>query len=390
MSQRPVSLSPDLKRLRDEGYAVQVRSNHVLVGGVPYVNHRREIARGTLVSELTLAGEMAAAPSTHVMLFIGDHPCNKDGTEIAQIKHGSARQDLGNGLVVNHSFSNKPPGGYADYYHKFTRYIEIISHPARSIDPSVRANDFSPVAVVENESVFNYCDTASSRAGITALADKLAAGNVAIVGLGGTGSYALDLVAKTPVPEIHLFDRDRLLNHNAFRSPGAPSLVQLGEKPFKVNYFAEVYSRMHRGIVPHPYHIDGSNVDELRGMGFVFLCLDRGSDKKQIVEPLIKWGVPFVDVGMGVELVDGQLGGILRVTTVTPGKNDHLPVRISFAEGGDDDYSSNIQIADLNALNASLAVIRWKKHAGFYRDLDREHHSTYTTDCHMLHGEDRV
>ncbi len=390
MSQRPVSLSPDLKRLRDEGYAVQVRSNHVLVGNVPYANHRCEVARGTLVCELTLAGEVTAAPGTHIMLFAGDHPCNKDGTEIAQIKHGSERQDLGDGLVVKHSFSNKPPGGYPDYYQKFVRYIEIISHPARALDPEARANDFSPVAELADESVFNYCDTATSRAGISAATNRLAAGPVAIVGLGGTGSYALDLVAKTPVPAIHLFDRDRLFNHNAFRSPGAPTLAQLGEKPFKVDYFAGIYSRMHRGIVPHQYFVDGSNVSELREMGFVFLCLDRGADKKQIVEPLVAWGVPFVDVGMGVELVDGQLGGILRVTMVTPAKNDHVPVRISFAEGGEDDYSSNIQIADLNALNAALAVGRWKKYAGFYRDLDREHHSTYTTDCHMLNGEDRV
>jgi Domain of unknown function (DUF6791) len=390
MSHRPVSLSPDLKRLRDEGYAVHVRSNHLLVSGIPYVNSRKVIVRGTLVSELTLAGEVAAVPSTHVMMFIGDHPCNKDGTEIAQIKHGSSNQDLGNGLVVNHSFSNKPSGGYKDYHHKFTRYIEIISNPARSLDPLVKADDFLPVATVENESVFNYCDTASSRAGITAVADKLAVGNVAIVGVGGTGSYVLDFVAKTPVPEIHLFDHDWLLNHNAFRSPGAPSLAQLNEKPRKVDYFADIYSRMRRGVVPHPYHIDGSNVDELRAMAFVFLCLDRGYDKRQIVEPLTKWGVPFIDVGMGIELVDGKLGGILRVTTVTPEKHDHVAARISFAEGGDDNYSSNIQIADLNALNATLAVGRWKKQCGFYRDFEKEHHSTYTTDCDMLHGEDKV
>ena len=95
------------------------------------------------------------------------------------------------------------------------------------------------------------------------------------------------------------------------------------------------------------------------------------SDKRQIVERLTEWGVPFIDVGMGIELVDGKLGGILRVTTVTPGKHAMCRTGISFAEGGDDDYSSNIQIADLNALNAALAVIRWKKHSGFYRDSRR-------------------
>lgn len=37
-----------------------------------------------------------------------------------------------------------------------------------------------------------------------------------------------------------------------------------------------------------------------------------------------------------------------------------------------DDYDYNIQIADLNALNAALTVIKWKKLWGFYLDLDRK------------------
>jgi hypothetical protein len=109
------------------------------------------------------------------------------------------------------------------------------------------------------------------------------------------------------------------------------------------------------------------------------------------VERLLQWGTPFVDVGMGVELHDSALGGVLRVTAATVARHDHVLARISFADdAGDDDYSSNIQIADLNALNAVLAVIRWKKLFGFYRDLDREHHSSYTIDGNMLLNEDKA
>ena len=64
--------------------------------------------------------------------------------------------------------------------------------------------------------------------------------------------------------------------------------------------------------------------------------------------------------------------------------------RISFAGGGQDVYASNIQVADLNALNACLAVIKWKKLRGFYRDLEQEHHSTYTTDGGMLLNGDQL
>lgn len=88
---------------------------------------------------------------------------------------------------------------------------------------------------------------------------------------------------------------------------------------------------------------------------------------------------------MGLNLGGDSLGGILRVTASTPVKRDHIQNRISFAGGGEDDlYASNIQVADLNALNAAMAVIKWKKIRGFYRDYEGEHHSTYTIDGNML------
>ena len=124
-------------------------------------------------------------------------------------------------------------------------------------------------------------------------------------------------------------------------------------------------------------------------MKFVFLCLDRGQIKRDIVAKLLDWQIPFIDVSMGIELVEEALGGMLTVTTVTPERSDHWQQRITFSDANpNDDYSRNIQIADLNALNASLAVIKWKKYLGFYRDLRREHHSSYTTDVDMLLNED--
>lgn len=59
--------------------------------------------------------------------------------------------------------------------------------------------------------------------------------------------------------------------------------------------------------------------------------------------------------------------------------------RVSFAGSKEENiYSSNIQVADLNAFNAVMAIIKWKKLKGFYRDLERENHTTYTTDGNML------
>ena len=393
MSQQLINRSPDLKRLRDEGYDVEVRSKYLLIKNVPYVNSSKEIKFGMLVSELTLAGDVTTTPSTHVAMFSGDHPCNKDGSEIVKIKHQSAQQQLDHDLVVQHSFSSKPTsGGYKDYYEKMTTYINIIFSPAHSIDSTVTATTFPVIESEEEESVFNYIDTASSRAGINVVTRRLELGKIGIVGLGGTGSYVLDLVAKTPVREIHLFDGDKFSQHNAFRSPGAPSVDELRKKPQKAVFFQEQYSRIRRHIVAHDCYVDASNVDQLRGMGFVFLCLDSGAARKLIVEKLEEFGIPFIDVGMGVYQGDGSLGGILRITSSTVEQREHVRAkdRIPFSEGDDNnDYSRNIQVADLNALNAALAVIKWKKLFRFYLDLENEHHSTYTIDGNILTNEDQ-
>lgn len=393
MSQQLINRSRDLKRLRDEGYDVQVRSNLLLIKHVPYVNANKEINFGILVSELSLAGDVTTKPRTHVVYFVGDFPCNKDGSEIVKIKHSSEQKSLDRDLIVHHSFSSKPTEGYEDYYEKMTTYVAIISSPAQSIDPSVTANTFPVIESEDDESVFNYIDTASSRAEINVVTSKLALGRVGIVGLGGTGSYVLDLVAKTPVREIGLFDGDKFAQHNAFRSPGAPSVEELQKEQQKVAYFKDRYSRMHRNIVANDGYIDASNVDQLQGMDFVFLCLDRGEAKRLIVEKLEELGIPFIDVGMGVQLFDDRLHGVLRITTSTVTKREQVTGKhkIPFSDGdGNNEYSRNIQIADLNALNAALAVIKWKKLFGFYRDFENEHFSAYTIDSNALINEDQL
>jgi hypothetical protein len=89
MSQRPISLSPDLSRLRDEGYEIEIVSGHLVLHSVPYVNSRKEVRRGALVSELTLAADVAQKPSTHVVMFAGEFPCDKHGRPLEKISAGT-------------------------------------------------------------------------------------------------------------------------------------------------------------------------------------------------------------------------------------------------------------------------------------------------------------
>jgi hypothetical protein len=393
MSRKPLSLSPDLKRLRDEGYDLDIRNGYLLVRDVPYVNSKREVKRGTLVMKLELAGDIADKPDNHVTYFDGDHPCHADGAEVSKIKHGSNQQTLAEGVVVRHSFSAKPQpeGNYTDYYHKVSTYVAMFQGPARQIDPSMTAKTQPAISTDEGDnSVFNYIDTASSRAEIVMITKKLEAKKVAIIGTGGTGAYVLDFVAKTPVGQIHLFDKDGFRQHNAFRAPGAPSLAELQAKPSKVAYLKGIYEKMHRGIVPHEAFLTKENVEELRGMDFAFICIDEGSDKKMIIAKLEEFGTAFVDVGMGIYEAEGTLGGTLRVTTSTPENREAARTRIGFSnDDGDNEYARNIQIAELNALNAALAVIKWKKLCGFYHDFDQEHSTTFTINGNFINNADK-
>ena len=388
-----ISHSEDLAKLRNEGYDIEIVSNFLIVKNIPYVSSIREIKFGTLVSELTVAGHTTTTPNTHVAYFEGDYPCHKDGTEISQMKHTSKNTTHCDGVLSNHSFSSKPSNGYKDFYEKMTTYANIISGPAQAINPDVTPKTFPVIEPSEEESVFNYLDTASSRAGISEVTQKLELEKIAIVGLGGTGSYVLDLIAKTPVKEIHLFDGDVFLNHNAFRAPGAPAVGTLQKKPKKVDYFKEQYSKMHRHIISHSCYIDSSTIHLLQDMKFVFLCLDGSSEKRLIVDELIKWNTPFVDVGMGIIDDDGPLTGLLRVTacTATYHKHIHEKNRIPFSsDDGNNDYSKNIQIADLNALNAAMAVVKWKKISGFYIDFKKEHFSVYAIGDNIIINEDNA
>ncbi|WP_245294199.1 hypothetical protein [Rhizobium etli] len=83
--------------------------------------------------------------------------------------------------------------------------------------------------------------------------------------------------------------------------------------------------------------------------------------------------MPFIDVGIGLELVD-RLVGSVRTTTNTASMRGHFSrSRIPFQRiEGNDLYARNIQVADLNALNACHAIIRWKKLCGFYA-IDANH-----------------
>ena len=376
MSQELISRRDDLRRLVDDGYEIQIRAGHVIVERVPYVTSQRAVNYGRLVCPLSVDGP----PPDHTMYFEGEYPCKADGAPIEALRNNSNRQELAEGLWVDHYFSAKPSeGNYRDYHHKLTHYAQVIARYAKRLDPGAVARSGALVLSDDPNDPFVFMETASSRAGITRMNERLAADKVGIVGLGGTGSYILDYVSKTRVAEIHLFDGEGFQQHNAFRAPGATAVEELEERPAKVKLYQQRYGRMRTGIVPHEAHVSRETVKELGELDFVFVAIDDNTTRQWLLPALDELGVPFVDVGMGVEKTDEQLLGVVRtsfretlMSTATP-RESSRPAAVG-------EYARNVQIVELNALNAALAVIRWKKHRGFYLDLGKEQRSAYTID----------
>lgn len=391
MFQQLLNLNPDLQKLRNEGYELQKKGGYLCIHHIPYLNSKGEIKYGSLVTQLDLDvdNEKTVKPHTHVIYFIGESPCHQNGTIMNALINQTANLNLLEGLNVNHTFSSRPADGYTDYYHKITTYVELISAPARSVNPLVSACTFNVIPDEEESSVFNYYDTNSSRANFELLNNKLKGQKIAILGIGGTGGYILDLISKTPVREIHMFDGDTFLQHNSFRAPGAASIdCFCDNKKSKVNYFADIYSNMHKGIFRHSYYLTEDNLHELHSFNFVFICVDKSKVRKMIIEYLLTMGIAFIDVGLGVNVIDGAITGLIRTTLGTAQKFDHLDKRIPSGDDGNDDYHANVQIAELNMYNAVQAVIKWKKFLGFYHDTLHEYDSCFIIDQSKIINED--
>jgi molybdopterin/thiamine biosynthesis adenylyltransferase len=190
---------------------------------------------------------------------------------------------------------------------------------------------------------------------------------VAVIGLGGTGSYILDFVARTHLDRIALFDDDKVHVHTIFRIPGfIPRAI--GE--LKVDALARQYGNWHSGLEPVPERITAVNIERLSGFDFVFVSVDDGPARLLIVDWLSARGIPYVDCGMGLDRSVVGLSGFVRATGTDRKAFDENvgTARLPTENAKANEYRKQAQITELNALNAVMAVIRFKQH---FKLLDR-------------------
>lgn len=372
MPENPTDLNPHINRLVNEGYIVTIDGQFLIIDNVPYVSSANVVSRAALISSYNLVAGVANVGNDHTVWFTGSVPCMADGTSLANVMVVDEPKDTIAGRQVQCRLSNKPDpiGNMLDnHYNKIIHYIRKLTAFAQAVDPNATASQNGSFCTRTQPSVFLYPNTAIGRSGLDAYEAKLKLKKVAIIGLGGTGSYILDALAKTEVLEIHLYDGDVIDIHNAYRMPGALSIEEACGEALKTDYLKQLYDRMRTGVFSHPKKVDPSNLHELDNCDFVFIAVDHGPSRGLIANYLASKGIPFIDVGIGVDKITEttELHARARVTFVT-NETANLVASLPVADDTEDAVYNNIQLVELNAINAMLAIARYKQYLKFYTD----------------------
>jgi uncharacterized protein DUF6791/ThiF family protein len=362
------SHNEDINRLLEIGYAITEDHGYLVIRDIPYLDGNGIEQKGAIVAKLVDVDGKKVRQDDHQIFFAGSHPHDIDGAPISGLSGGATPLPLtaSPDVVVQRSFSNKPDRGYfIDFFEKIESYVGIISGPAME-KYGVTPYTFRLVEETPPQSVFKFRDTLTSRAQIVDLSSRFADDIVAVIGLGGTGSYVLDFLVKTPVKQIRGFDLDDFHIHTSYRSPGRLQQSELGTK--KAAVYQSRYENFREGLSLESLYIDVHSGEKLTGVTFAFVCVDKGTSRAGLFDLLIANRIPFIDVGMGLNRRRGPINGMLRATYYPVEDAQRLREMdlVELADHPDDEYRVQIQISELNALNAALAVIKFKQIRGFY------------------------
>lgn len=380
------SRNPFVQDLHDLGYDVNFVGGYFVLYGLPYLDQAGALQRGDLFSPVNLGAEYVIEPTgTHQVWWRGGRPHGPGGVELG-IGPTTAAVQIVPSVMTDLAFSlkllddNHQRRTYASFQEKIETYLDVIVGPAMAVYPGATPLRGIERRAAEQRSPLRFPDTSSANYGINDVADRLRGKKVAIIGLGGTGSCILDFIVRTHLDTITLFDDDKIHIHTLFRIPGVIGKSAIG-KP-KVEALAQHYGAWHAGITHVPERVTADNVDHLCGLDFVFVSVDDGPSRRFLVDWLSSAGIPYVDCGMGLNRsFGGALNGVVRITGVDRGAYDrtvdtpYLPT----VNPKDAEYRRQAQIIELNALNAALAVVRFKQHFGLYERIDEAVWYTFET-----------
>ncbi|MBP29008.1 ThiF family adenylyltransferase [Methylobacterium sp.] len=362
-----------IKDYDEMGYLIDFVGGYLVFYGLPYLDKTGQLHHGDWASPVDMSGAVIDPPTNHQAWWRGNRPCDQSGREL-RLGGGVHPVTVTPELVTDCSFSyklqddNGMPRAYRSFEEKVQTYLDTITAPAMAAYPEATPLRGITVKAAAQGSPLRFPDTMSSRYHINDLSALLRGKKVAIIGLGGTGSYILDFLARTHLAKIALFDSDKVHVHTIFRFPG---FIAQAIGKLKVEVLARHYDQWHAGIESFAERITSENIARLQEFDFVFVSVDDGPSRRLIVDWLSTNSIPFVDCGMGLNRSAVGLSGFVRITGVDRNafESNVGTVRLPAENAKEDEYRKQAQITELNALNATMAMIRFKQHFGL---LDRE------------------
>ena len=341
------------------GWTIEVDQNCIAVREVPYRKKDGEtgtcqISVKTQDDGLTMKAPENGGGASHAAVLIGvsqGHAYQATGGPVGNVLW----TDNTNQCVIS---IKRDDGEYVNAWHALVVYTATV------------AGEVGLEGRNQVERIFKFEIDGEDSREMRAWRDRAKGQKVAIVGLGGVGLWILDLMSKTHVDEIRIWDGDMVEGRNLLRAPGWASQDAIGKN--KAQYFGEHYKQMRRGISIHAeYWQADDHADVFQDIDFVFVAIDKEEHRTALCEFLEQMRVPFVDVGMGIELGQGQVRGSCQV--FFSGEDpERWRIGIPTVEGaGEKDYY-DLQLADMGALNAALAVGTWRRHIGQYESEKRD------------------
>ena len=347
------------------GFTVTMESDIVVAKGVPCLFANRTVGSCTIEKSfdpVSRAPNGCIGSAVHAVRITTDgaqdgRVYHADGTPIGNYLNGD-KQTWSN-ISIRKGSPSSPEGDASA--------SEVIYRYAKQIVGAVAESGSHDLSTFADPGPFKIPNTFEARAAVGPMQDCIRDQRIAIIGLGGTGAYVLDLIAKTPVAEIHLLDSDEVDWHNFMRAPGAPTAeeIELRHKGClrKVDYYHAKYASLREGIHAHAVQVNSPSMfaELLSGhpVDYAFVCIDQRkeceSPRQDVVyDALSEAGVPFIDSGVSITLENDSVSGSVTTSAYAAGSlewKDAIPnARV---EGNAPGYR-NVQLPEVNALAASL------------------------------------
>ena len=223
---------------RERGWTVRAQTTRISLAGVPYRKENGEAGTCEISVDTQHDGLSMRAPDNSGG---ANHAATLSGVE-----GGGAYQANGE-AVGNVLWTDKvgkcvisikrDDGEYETAWHALTVYAARV------------AGEVGREQREKIGSVFQFDIEGEDDKDTQEWRDQARGQKVGIIGLGGVGLWILDLMSKTDVKEIRIWDGDEIEGRNLVRAPGWASVEAIDKN--KACYFGERYARMRVGISAH-------------------------------------------------------------------------------------------------------------------------------------------